>query len=175
MKLKISFFILLWMTLAHSASPLERIRRLKSSHPAFADAIVQLQSDYLKEKKWEHVLGVGQVFRIQIAPVRSQFRVDPFLMEAYALIQYCRYSDARAVLDQAQYFAGQFENPDALRKLEKARELEKLTQLYRNLTPVIVSQSNFSNNEIAWQVDPGNKELFDHLDAIIIRVNSECR
>lgn len=151
------------------------INGMKKNHPSLPQAVIDLQTRYLKEKKWEHVLGIGQVFRTELAMSKESFRVEPFLMEAYGLIQYCHYHDARAVLNQAKYFAKKYQRSMDIPKIEKAMELEKISQLYRSADFVKPSKSNFSENKIEWQIDAQNESLLYQLDQVIVRTENRCR
>lgn len=163
------------VSVAFAGDAMDKIRSLRSSHPDFPDAIVELQAQMLKERKWENTLGIAHVFRTGFADQRSTFRADPYLMEAYALIQFCRFDEAGAVLDQAEFYAKKYELPLILTKIQKARELEGLSRLYRNTRPATIKQSSFRKNQIQWTVDPSNEEIFNVLDQVIIRPESRCR
>lgn len=172
------FFLLgltLWSLLSLADSPMDTIASMKKNHPLLPQAIIELQTRYLKEKKWEHVLGIGQVFRAQLATTKESFRVEPFLMEAYGLIQYCHYDDARAVLNQAKYFAKKYQRLMDIQKIEKAFELEKLSQLYRSTDFIKSSKSEFSQNKIEWKIEAENESLLYLLNQVIVRTNNLCR
>lgn len=148
---------------------------MKKNHPSLPLAIIDLQSRFLKERKWENVMGIGQVFRAQLATSKESFRVEPFLMEAYGLIQYCHYHEARAVLNQANYFAEKYQRLKDIQKIEKAMELEKLGQLYRNVDFVDPPKGTFSKNQIEWEVDSQNESLLYILSQVIVRTDNLCR
>lgn len=120
-------------------------------------------------------MGIGQVFRAQFATSQESFRAQPFLMEAYGLIQYCRYSDAKAVLNQAKYFAEKYQKLNDLPKIEKAMELEKLAQFYRNVNFINSPQREFSENQIEWRIDPQKESLLYILNHVIVRTENLCR
>lgn len=148
---------------------------MQKTHPSFSDAIISLQTSFMKERKWEHVLGIGQVYRSQVAPLAQSFRVEPFLMEAYGLIQYCRYADAKAVLNQAKYFAEKYQRSNDLLKIQKAMELEELGRLYRNMTLVTSVENDFAKNQIEWRMDSGNESLLQALNKVIVKTETQCR
>lgn len=156
-------------------SPMETIAAMNRTHPSFSDAVIDLQSSFLKERKWENVMGIGQVFRSQLATSKGSFRVEAFLMEAYGLIQYCRYKDAKAVLRQAKYFAEKYQNLNDLPKIEKAMELEQLGQYYRNVNFINPPQREFSENQIEWKIDAEKESLLYILNQVIVKTENLCR
>ena len=175
MKLFLLLNLILWCFSSIAETPMETIAAMKRTHPSFPDAVIDLQSRFLKEKKWENVMGIGKVFRTQLAASKESYRVEPFLMEAYGLIQYCRYTDAKAVLNQAKYFAEKFQKLNDLHKIEKAMELEKLGQLYRNVNFINPPEREFSENQIEWKIDSEKESLLYHLNEVIVRTENLCR
>ena len=105
----------------------------------------------------------------------NSYRVEPVLMEAYALIQFCRYQDARNVLAYGEYYAKKFNHKDDLAKIQKAQELEKLSKLYVNAHPTKSEDQKFEANELEWNLNSDKKEIFKVLDRIKIRTESQCK
>lgn len=175
MKSIISLALLLVVLPSFGATAVDKVRTMKSTHPEYMNALIELQSTFVKEKKWEHVLGIAYVYRTRIMKAQKTFRVEPFLMEAYSLIQFCRYQDARSVLENGKYYAEKLGSEEDLRKLQKAGELEKLSQLYKNLEPAESDERSFSSNELQWEVATQTDEVLQVLNKVIIRTESLCQ
>ena len=175
MKLIIYITLFTWVALGYADETMNKIKVLQPSHPALPNLIVRLQKDMLQEKKWDHVLGIAQVYRDAVLKDSTSFRVEPFLMEAYSLLQFCRYDDVKSVLKVAAFYAGQFGTKDDLQKIDKAHELGHLSSLYKKNAPVQPKTASFSRNELDWKVDSKNHQLLEHLDQVIVRTESKCQ
>lgn len=175
MKFLLLLCLTLWGNISLADDMTAQLRLMEPNHPSFPDAIVALQTKMLKEKKWENVLGIAKIYRTHFPQQRKSFRVEPFLMEAYSLIQFCRFQDARSVLELGEFYAKTYGEEKSLKKIQKAQELEKLSQLYKNLTPPKAIANDFGENQLEWEINPGSKNLFEVLDRILIKTRSLCQ
>lgn len=154
---------------------MDKLVSMDITHPAYPGTFVELQSAFLKDSKWENVMALGLVFRKHFLVQESTFRVGPVLMEAYSLIQFCRYDEARSVLEYGKFYAKKFNRQDDLLKIQKAQELEKLSKLYVNAHPPLAETPKFEANELEWKLEPEQDGIFKVLDKIKIRTESQCK
>lgn len=153
---------------------MEKVRSLSFDNKEISLAISELQMNMLKEGKWENVMGIGRYFREGILKGEDFYKVEPFLMEAYALVQYCRYEDAKKVLEQGEYYAQKFGSEADLKKIEKANELKDLSKLFVKENNPVTPRNSFHQNQLEWQISSDNKAVLKYLDRLIIKTESLC-
>lgn len=154
---------------------MDKLASMHPSNPAFPSAYIELQTSLLKANKWENVMALGLFYRKNFLIHENSFRIEPVLMEAYSLIQFCHFEDAHKVLELGEFYAKKFNRQEDLAKIQKAQELKKLSKLYLNANPPQSESLKFSENELEWQLNPDQIEILKVLDMIKVRTESQCR